>query len=402
MKHVPSQAAAASQGGAIPVPFDTDRLDALMEAAGIDVLLATSKHNTQYLLGGYRFIFFSAMDAIGHSRYLPVVVYERGKPENSAFVANRMEGGEHHTRPFWTPAVHAETWGSTDAAARAADHVGKLGKAGARIGIEPGFLPLDAYRVLSERLGGATFVDATHTLERLRAVKTPGELALLKSASELITEAMMATIAGARAGSTKTDIIERLRREETSRGLQFEYCLLTLGASHNRAASSQAWQPGEVLSIDSGGNFHGYIGDLCRMGVLGAPDAELEDLLAEVEVVQQAAFSKIRAGTLGGDVIAHAEGVLKASKVAAFTDFFAHGMGLISHEAPFLMTNHPVTYEGVDAAHQLQAGMVLSVETTMLHPTRGFIKLEDTLAVTADGYEMFGEAGRGWNRGGAA
>ena len=402
MKHVPSQAAAASQGGAIPVPFDTDRLDALMEAAGIDVLLATSKHNTQYLLGGYRFIFFSAMDAIGHSRYLPVVVYERGKPENSAFVANRMEGGEHHNRPFWTPAVHAETWGSTDAAARAADHVGKLGKAGARIGIEPGFLPLDAYRVLSERLGGATFVDATHTLERLRAVKTPGELALLKSASELITEAMMATIAGARAGSTKTDIIERLRREETSRGLQFEYCLLTLGASHNRAASSQAWQPGEVLSIDSGGNFHGYIGDLCRMGVLGAPDAELEDLLAEVEVVQQAAFSKIRAGTLGGDVIAHAEGVLKASKVAAFTDFFAHGMGLISHEAPFLMTNHPVTYEGVDAAHQLQAGMVLSVETTMLHPTRGFIKLEDTLAVTADGYEMFGEAGRGWNRGGAA
>ena len=402
MKHVPSQAGAASQGAAIPVPFDTDRLDALMDTAGIDVLVATSKHNTQYLLGGYRFIFFSAMDAIGHSRYLPVVVYERGKPENSAFVANRMEGGEHHNRPFWTPAVHAETWGSTDAATRAADHVTKLGKAGARIGIEPGFLPLDAYRVLSERLEGATFVDATHTLERLRAVKTPAELALLKSASELITEAMMATIAGAREGSTKTDIIERLRREETNRGLHFEYCLLTLGASHNRAASPQAWQPGEVLSIDSGGNFHGYIGDLCRMGVLGEPDAELEDLLAEVEAVQQAAFSKIRAGALGGDVIAHAEGVLKASKVAAFTDFFAHGRGLISHEAPFLMTNHPVTYEGVDAAHSLEAGMVLSVETTMLHPTRGFIKLEDTLAVTADGYEMFGEAGRGWNRGGIA
>ncbi len=396
MKHVPSQ------GGAVPVPFDTDRLDALMDAAGIDVLLATSKHNTQYLLGGYRFIFFSAMDAIGHSRYLPVVVYERGKPENSAFVANRMEGGEHHNRPFWTPAVHAETWGSTDAAARAADHVTKLGKAGARIGIEPGFLPLDAYRVLSERLEGVTFVDATHALERLRAVKTAAELALLKSASELITEAMMATIAGARAGSTKTDIIERLRREETNRGLQFEYCLLTLGSSHNRAASAQAWQPGEVLSIDSGGNFQGYIGDLCRMGVLGEPDAELEDLLGEVEAVQQAAFSKIRAGALGGDVIAHAEGVLKASKVAAFTDFFAHGMGLISHEAPFLMTNHPVTYEGVDAAHPLEAGMVLSVETTMLHPSRGFIKLEDTLAVTADGYEMFGEAGRGWNRGGTA
>ena len=61
--------------------------------------------------------------------------------------------------------------------------------------------------------------------------------------------------------------IDRLRREETARGLQFEYCLLTLGASHNRAASGQAWKNGEVLSIDSGGNLKGYIGDICRMGV---------------------------------------------------------------------------------------------------------------------------------------
>ena len=77
-------------------------------------------------------------------------------------------------------------------------------------------------------------------------------------------------------------------------------------------------------------------------------------------------------------------------------------MGLISHEAPFLMTNHPVAYEGVDADRPLEENMVISVETTMLHPTRGFIKLEDTIAVTADGYEMFGERGRGWNRGGTA
>jgi hypothetical protein len=38
----------------------------------------------------------------------------------------------------------------------------------------------------------------------------------------------------------------------------------------------------------------------------------------------------------------------------------------------------------------------------MLHPSRGFIKLEDTVAVTANGYEMFGQRGRGWNRGGTA
>lgn len=391
-----------SRDGEAAVPFEASRLDLLMEQTGIDVLLVTSKHNTQYLLGGYRFIFFSAMDAIGHSRYLPVVVYEKGRPENAAYVANRMEGGEHHNHPFWTPAFHAETWGTLDAAARAAEHLRKIGKAGGRIGIEPAFLPMDAYGLLKQRLEGATFVDATGMLERMRALKTPAELEKLRTASELITDAMMATLARTREGSTKTEIIERLRREETNRGLQFEYCLLTLGPSHNRAASDQAWKRGEVLSIDSGGNYRGYVGDLCRMGVLGEPDAELQDLLGEVEAVQQAAFSKVRAGARGGDMIAHAEGVLKTSKVAAFTDFFAHGMGLITHEVPFLMTNHPVAYEGVDAGQPLEAGMVISVETTMLHPSRGFIKLEDTLAVTADGYEMFGQGSRGWNRAGTS
>ena len=61
-------------------PFDTARLDTLLEDEGIDVLVATSKHNVQYLLGGYRFCFFDYMDAIGVSRYLPVVVYQKGPP----------------------------------------------------------------------------------------------------------------------------------------------------------------------------------------------------------------------------------------------------------------------------------------------------------------------------------
>jgi Xaa-Pro aminopeptidase len=46
--------------------------------------------------------------------------------------------------------------------------------------------------------------------------------------------------------------------------------------------------------------------------------------------------------------------------------------------------------------------MVVSVETTLLHPTRGFIKLEDTVVTTANGHEVYAEGGRGWNRGGTA
>jgi Xaa-Pro dipeptidase len=381
-------------------PFDRDKLDRLMDEAGIDVLLATSKHNVQYLLGGYRYIFFHAMDAIGHSRYLPVVIYAKGQPDRAAYVGNRMEGHEQQVNPFWTPSVFANCWGSVDAAKQAAAHLKSIGLDKARIGLEPGFVPHDAWAALQAELGNPTLVDATHMLERLRMIKTPAELAQLRLASELITDSMLATFASQREGSSKADIVERLRREETNRGLTFEYALLTLGASHNRAVSPETWRKGEVLSLDSGGNYHGYIGDLCRMAVLGEPDAELQDLLAEVEAVQQAAFAHIRPGARGGDFIAAGEKVLKASKIAAYTDFFAHGMGLISHEAPFLMTNHPVAYEGVDADAPLQPGMVLSVETTMLHPTRGFIKLEDTITVTEGGHEMLGARGRGWNLGG--
>jgi Xaa-Pro dipeptidase len=213
---------------------------------------------------------------------------------------------------------------------------------------------------------------------------------------------MLATIAWANDGATKREIGMRLAREETKRGLHFDYCFLAMGSSHSLALSDQPWRRGDVLSLDSGGNYHGYVGDLCRMGVLGEPDAELVDLLGGINAVQAAAFSQIRAGTNGRDVVAQAESVRNTLKIAGFSEFLAHGMGLVAHEVPFLMTNHPIEYEGVDADRPLEVGMVISVETTVRHPSRGLIKLEDTIAVTAEGYQMFGEAGRGWNPGGVA
>ena len=77
-----------------PAPFDTAHLDTLLDDHGIDVLVATSKHNIQYLLGGYRFFFFDYMDAIGTSRYLPILVYQKGRPEETAYIGTRLEGFE--------------------------------------------------------------------------------------------------------------------------------------------------------------------------------------------------------------------------------------------------------------------------------------------------------------------
>ena len=182
------------------VPVDLGQLDELMEAAGIDVLLVTSKHNLRYMLGGYRFLFFSTMEAIGHSRYLPVLLYTRGRPDRAAYIGHGMERYENANYPFWTSTFRPGAAGSLGAAAMAADELVHAGGAGARIGIEPGFLPTDAHALLRDRLEGARFVDATGVLERLRAIKSPTELAKLRVASERITEAMLATIGWARRG----------------------------------------------------------------------------------------------------------------------------------------------------------------------------------------------------------
>src|ERR1700712_3102623 len=124
---------------------------------------------------------------------------------------------------------------------------------------------------------------------------------------------MLAVVAGHGPGSTKRQLVEALRREETARGLQFDYCLITAGTSFNRAPSDQPWQQGAILSLDSGGNYQGYIGDVCRMGILGEPDGELTDLLAEVDAVQQAAMHAVRAGVPGGSVYTAAEAALRSA-----------------------------------------------------------------------------------------
>ncbi len=384
------------------LPFDNKRLDKLLEAADVDILLVTSKHNIQYMLGGYRFFFFDQFDAIGITRYLPILVYPRGRPDHAAYVGNAMEDSEAENGRFWCPTVETRSWGTLDAVDRAINHIRRIGPPDARIGVEFSFFPADAMDALRSGLSDCRIVDSHLPLERLRAIKTPHELALIREASDRVVDAMLATFAHCRPGMTKRDLTARLRQEELDRTLSFDYCLISAGSGFNRAPSDQAINSGDIISLDSGGRYGGYIGDLCRMGIAGRPDAELEDLLGWVDAVQQAARVPIRPGMLGQEIFAAVEGVLSSSPHAAHAHFVAHGMGIIGHEAPRLSDRGPVTYPAYDADLPLQAGMVLSIETTLMHPRRGFIKLEDTLAVTETGWDAFGDKGRGWNCGAAA
>jgi Xaa-Pro aminopeptidase len=392
----------ASHSASATIPFDPKRLDQLMDDAGMDVLIATSKHNVQYLLGGHRAFFFDYMDAMGLSRYLPVLVYAKGAPDKAAYFGHRLENFQRENHPFWTPVQQCNCSGSIDAMQKAVEHIKKSGIQTKGIGAELSFLPADSAKVLQDAFPASKAVDVLFVLERMRAIKTPEELKQLKIASEAVIESMQAVIAGHKPGASKAELTEALRREETNRGLTFEYCLITAGTSLNRAPSEQKWGEGDILSLDSGGNYHGYIGDLCRMAIHGEPDAELQDMLGDIEEIQRAAMKPIKAGAMGSEIYKSAEARLLKSKHHNNMHFLGHGMGLVSHEAPRLTNSGPVPYDDYDAHRPLESGMVISVETTMAHPKRGFIKLEDTAVVTKDGCDIYGEGARGWNRGGTA
>src|SRR5215475_6499771 len=167
------------------IPFDAAKLDRLMEEAGIDVLIATSKHNVQYLLDAERAIFFDYMDALGVSRYLPVFIYPKGAPEKAGYVGNPLEAHQRAVVPLWVGEVQNRSMGSVDAITRGVEIIKKSGVPAKRIGVEMAFLPMDAGQALARAFGGSEIKDALFVLERLRAVKSTVELAKLKKASEL-------------------------------------------------------------------------------------------------------------------------------------------------------------------------------------------------------------------------
>jgi Xaa-Pro aminopeptidase len=379
-------------------PFDAARLDTLMDDAGVDAVVAVTRFNVQHMLGGYRYFFFANMDAIGLSRYLPALVYRKGAPQDALYVGCGNEAWGTDVYPLWVPDVQHVSWSSVDTARAVAAGLRARGLASGTIAVEKAFLPADAWDTLRAELPDATFVEAQKLLEAMRAIKSSAELDLVRTASVGIIDSMLATFAASTPGQTKAEIVERFRREQTNRGMDFDYCLVAAGPEFNRAPSDRVWADGDVLSLDSGGMYQGYIGDLARMAVAGEATALMTELLDEIESVQQAARTAVAAGQRGGDIFAVAEKALAGCAHRGEMFFVAHGMGLITHEVPRLTGTGPVPYPGDHADTPLEAGMVLSIETWVENHDVGFVKLEDTLIVTGDGWDAPGDTGRGWNR----
>jgi Xaa-Pro aminopeptidase len=126
------------------------------------------------------------------------------------------------------------------------------------------------------------------------------------------------------------------------------------------------------------------------MGALGQPSALAREMHAACVEVQDAVRRLLRPGVRYGDVADGGNAALQQRRIAgAEAHLTSHGIGMVSHEQPTL--NVPAQRE-----RTLQAGHVCSVETEYLHPDVGHVKIEDTIAITPDGSEGYGDLGRDW------
>jgi len=110
----------------LPFRFDAARLDRLMDEAGMDVLIATSKHNVQYLLAATAPSSLTTWMRWG-SAAIAVMVYAKGAPDKAANFGTGCENFQRENHPFWTPVQQCNSSGSVDTMQKAIEHIRKSG-----------------------------------------------------------------------------------------------------------------------------------------------------------------------------------------------------------------------------------------------------------------------------------
>ena len=353
--------------------------------AGVDLVLANSRENVRYLCGGYYFHFHERFTAIGHGQYMALAGIPRGDAGKSFLIGGGGELGQAQDQNLWIPELIPSGRVPAEAAADAAHAISERGLGSGTIAVEENFLPAAAKEALSRALPNATFVEALPILEELRAIKTPEEIELYRRISQADAEAIRDAFETAKPGATTRDVAHAVERGMTDRGLHFLWVFAAAGPGMLRAPSEKVWEKGEVLHLDAGGSQSDYLTDICRMGVRGEPTPLADELYKACLGTQDHVRAEIRPGAVCGDVYEKGQKYLQNTEHGEYGNFIIHGIGMVSHEQP---------YFGPGVERALEEGMVVSIETDIRHPEVGFVKVEDAVAVTADGYEPLGDLGR--------
>ncbi len=377
------------------IPFDAERLRRLARDYGVDVILATSRHNVRYLTGGYYLPFYARAPQFGGGQYLSVVGVPTNAVESAFYVGRRDEILTEQEYidvfgPFWISDRHWFARGpsmSAAAAGQAAQVLRGRGHAGGTIAIERSFLPADAFDVLRRDLPEASFVDASPLLGDLRAIKRPAELERLRQAHRVVAEAIRTVLASGRPDQTTQQIATSVQRRIEERGASFLYAFTNVGPGFLRAPSSAQWGRGRPLHVDAGAELDEYVADIARMGSIGAPPAPATELFGACLDAQQRIRDAVHVGLPCRDLWRIGNETMRSGRWGPYGRFLAHGLGMVNHEPPAVTETND---------QPLEASMVVSIETEYLHPDAGHVKIEDTVVVTHAGTEGLGDVERDW------
>ena len=371
-------------------PFDTEKLSSLIEKAGVDLLLASSRHNIRYLTGGYYYPLYMWDGHTNRTQHLSFLGIPRGSLADSFFIGRPGEKAVTEEADVWVqPCFEAARIGSLSTVQRAAEVVKQRHLDTGRVAVELSTLPADAFDRLRRDLPRVEFVDAADILDPLRAVKSPQEIELMRDGTEKLLQAVAHALNNGRNGESTLEVADQVKVQCAARGLHFLYALVCAGPSYFRAASrKRTWNSGRPLHIDSGSLMEGYVVEVCRMGFLGRPTGLVDDLFHACRQLEDAVLPEMKPGVEARELHVRADEFLASHRYGELGKFIAHGIGMVHHEDPVI---NPAS------SQLLEAGMVVSVEMEFRHPDAGHIKIEDMVVVTEHGGKVISPRGDSWS-----
>ncbi|MFP5361965.1 MAG: M24 family metallopeptidase [Thermoleophilia bacterium] len=228
-------------------------------------------------------------------------------------------------------------------------------------------------------------VPAGGIVEQLRAVKDPAEIERIRAAARLADEAFEEVVGAGIVGRTERDValdLEIAMRRRGAEGSSFAPIVAAgeHGALPHAVPRDVPIPAGTLVVVDWGAQLDGYASDCTRTVATGQLDPRDRAVYETVLAAQEAALAAIRPGPTGQEVDAVARAIIdQAGHAEHFGHGLGHGVGMEVHEAPRL------SKQGKEA---LAAGNVVTVEPGIYVPGAVGVRIEDLVAVTADGHEL--------------
>jgi Xaa-Pro dipeptidase len=349
-----------------------------MKDAGLDAILSISPENFAYANG-----FLSPTAPIMRWRHAMALVAADG---TCALVSVDMEANTIRSRSPKGTEIAVWREFKFDAMQVLADLVRKHGLVKARIGIELDYLPAGDFAELQKLLPEARFTAAQSLLARLRQIKTPAEIDILRRLSRIADKAITDAYHSVRAGASEMDLAAALTRGVYEQGA--EYFKLMIVATGERSVfpnvgpTDRILKRGDVCRVEIFPIINGYHAGVCRTAVVGAPPPHAERIWENLTACKYLLLDAIKPGASSRAIYDLYLSKLKELDLPPIA-FIGHGIGLHLHEDPYL---------GPTEDQPLEAGMVLGIEPLIYETGYGFgMQNKDMVLVTERGCELLSD-----------